>query len=85
MIGSYFFLLIAFTNLEAPLVVIMFSLDPIVAAILGYFVLGQPLSLIQILGMGVVIAALAWLQLIEREKQRTREDNQPTQQAAKSL
>ena len=85
MVGSYFFLLRAFANLEAPLVVIMYSLDPIVAAILGYFVLGQPLSVIQILGMGVVIAALAWLQLIERKEQKTREDNQPTQQAAKSL
>lgn len=77
MVGSYFFLLRAFANLEAPLVVIMYSLDPIVAALLGYFVLGQSLSFVQIIGMGVVIAALAWLQLTERKEQSTNNDTTP--------
>ncbi|MEL7563814.1 MAG: DMT family transporter [Dehalobacterium sp.] len=64
-LGSYFFLGRAFLHIEPPLVVIMFSLDPIVASILGYFVLGQVLAPIQLIGMAVILAALIWLQLVE--------------------
>ncbi|MEG1868912.1 MAG: DMT family transporter [Clostridiales bacterium] len=65
-VGSYFCLGRSFLYLDPPSIVIMFSLDPVVAAILGFFVLGQALSLIQILGMLIIISSLIGLQLVEK-------------------
>lgn len=63
--GSYFFLGRAMQKMEAPIVVIIFALDPIVSSILGFFFLDQTLNFIQILGMVIIIAGLVWLQLTE--------------------
>ena len=52
-------------KMEAPIVVIIFALDPIVSSILGFFFLDQTLNFIQILGMVIIIAGLVWLQLTE--------------------
>lgn len=66
--GSYFFLGRSFLYIDPPSVVIMFSLDPIVAAILGFFVLGQTLVPMQLIGMAIIIGALIWLQMAERRQ-----------------
>ena len=66
-VGNYFFLGRSFLYLDPPSVVIMFSLDPVVAAILGFLVLGQRLSAIQLLGMAIIIASLICLQLTEKK------------------
>lgn len=66
-VGNYFFLGRSFLYLDPPSVVIMFSLDPVVAAILGFLVLGQKLSAVQLLGMAIIIASLICLQLSERK------------------
>lgn len=63
--GSYFFLGRAFQRLEAPIVVVIYCLDPITSSILGFLFLGQVLNPIQILGMLVIIAGLVWLQISE--------------------
>lgn len=65
-VGCYFFLGRSFLYLDPPSVVIMFSLDPIVASILGYFVLGQVLLPIQILGMSIIIISIIGLQFAEK-------------------
>ncbi|MDO4541763.1 MAG: DMT family transporter, partial [Bacillota bacterium] len=65
-VGSYFFLGRSFLHLDPPSIVIMFSLDPVIAAILGFVVLGQTLSGIQVLGMVIIIAALIGLQMAEK-------------------
>lgn len=69
-IGSYFPLGRAFQRIEAPLVVIMYSLDPITSAILGFVILGQVLDLIQVAGMLVIIIGLIWLQYSELKESR---------------
>ncbi|MEE0777339.1 MAG: trimethylamine methyltransferase family protein [Bacillota bacterium] len=66
-VGSYFCLGRSFLYLDPPSVVIMFSLDPVVAAILGFFVLGQSLTLVQLLGMAIIIASLICLQLADKK------------------
>ncbi len=68
--GSYFCLGRAFQRLEAPIVVVIYSLDPITSAILGFLFLGQSLHAVQILGMLIIIAGLIWLQLSELKQQR---------------
>lgn len=68
--GQYFLLGRSFLYLEAPIVVIIFALDPVVSSLLGYFIFGQSLNLIQILGMGIIIAGLAWLQITELKADR---------------
>lgn len=66
---SYFCLGRSFLYIDPPSIVIMFSLDPIVAALLGFFILGQTLAAVQILGMAIIIGALIWVQLSERKIQ----------------
>lgn len=74
-IGSYFPLGRAFQRIEAPLVVIMYSLDPVTSAILGFVVLGQVLDPIQIVGMLIIIGGLIWLQYSElKESKHTTEE-----------
>lgn len=70
MILSYYFLLTAYGYLEAPLVTIMYSLDPVVAAILGLLIFQQSLIPSQVLGIVIVLAALTWLQLTERAQEK---------------
>ncbi|MEL7565864.1 MAG: DMT family transporter [Dehalobacterium sp.] len=70
MVLSYYFLLTAYGYLEAPLVIIMYSLDPVVASILGLVIFGQSLTLFQVFGIAIVLAALTWLQLTERAQER---------------
>lgn len=72
---SYFCLGRAFLHIDAPSVVIMYGLDPVVATVLGFLLFGQSLSLIQLLGIAVVIAALICLQLAERRQIYQAEDN----------
>ena len=69
-IGSYFPLGRAFQRIEAPLVVIMYSLDPVTSAILGFVVLGQVLDIIQVAGMLIIIGGLIWLQYSELKESR---------------
>jgi DME family drug/metabolite transporter len=72
MVSSYYFLMTAYGYLEAPLVIIMYSLDPVVASILGLIIFGQSLVPFQIFGIILVLAALVWLQLTERALERKR-------------
>ncbi|MEL7565859.1 MAG: DMT family transporter [Dehalobacterium sp.] len=74
MVGSYYFLLTAFGYLESALVVIMYSLDPVVAAILGLVIFRESLGILQVLGIIIVLAALAWLQLSERAQEKKLEE-----------
>lgn len=69
-IGSYFPLGRAFLRVEAPLVVIMYSLDPVTSAILGFIFLGQVLDIIQVAGMLIIIGGLIWLQYSELKESR---------------
>ncbi|MCR6544350.1 DMT family transporter [Dehalobacterium formicoaceticum] len=79
MVSSYYFLMTAYSYLEAPLVIIMYSLDPVVASILGFLIFGQSLVPFQIFGIFLVLAALVWLQLTERalERKQFREHQDP--------
>lgn len=61
--GSFYCLGRAFQYLEPPSVVIMYSLDPIVASILGFVVLGQNIEIIQILGIIIVLASISLVQI----------------------
>lgn len=70
MVASYYFLMTAYGYLEAPLVIIMYSLDPVVASILGLVFFGQSLITWQIMGIIIVLAALIWLQLTERAQEK---------------
>lgn len=67
-VGCYFFLSRSWLYLDPPSVVIMYCLDPLVATILGFALLGQSLGFTQIAGMIIVLAALIGLQLAERKE-----------------
>ena len=56
--------------LEAPLVNIMYSLDPVVASILGFAIFKQSLTVFQFIGIVVIFGSLTWLQLAERALER---------------
>ncbi len=64
---SYFCLSRSWAHLDPPSVVIMYSLDPVVAAILGFCLLGQTMAPAQIAGMVIVIVSLVCLQVSERK------------------
>ena len=66
--GSYIFLSRSWLYLDPPSVVIMYSLDPIVATILGFIIFHQSLDFIQILGMIIIISALILLHKFEINK-----------------
>lgn len=75
----YFCLGRSFLYISPPLVVIMFSLDPIVASILGVLVLDQALTAVQILGIAIIISALIWLQTAELKQFKADSDIPPNE------
>lgn len=64
-LGNYYNEGRAMKYISPAMVSIIFTFDPITAAILGFLVLGQSLHVVQIIGMLVTIAAVIWVQLIE--------------------
>jgi drug/metabolite transporter (DMT)-like permease len=51
----------AFANIGARLSMLIFSLAPILGSILGWFLLSEELTSIQILGIGVTLAGVLWV------------------------
>lgn len=64
-LGNYYNEGRAMKYISPAMVSIIFTFDPVTAAILGFVILGQSLDLVQIAGMIVIIAAVVWLQLLE--------------------
>lgn len=81
-VGNYYCTWLALGYVGPAPVAIMYSLDPITAAILAYIVLGQSLNIFQVIGIGIIIASLIWLQLAEQKEesqQKTSEIDSPAE------
>ncbi len=63
--GNYYFTGCAMKYIRPALVSIIFTLDPIVASILGFVVLNQELHAIQIIGIAIIISSVLWVNMIE--------------------
>lgn len=61
-ITAYTFFLKAYEKLEPSYVSIMFSLEPFTAIILAFLLFGQKISIIQIIGMLIILVALIFSQ-----------------------
>jgi drug/metabolite transporter (DMT)-like permease len=69
-IGTYFFYITALKHLEASIVQLGFVMDPLTASILGFFVFGQALRPIQILGILLIISVVLWVEWLEVKAER---------------
>ncbi|TWH45120.1 DMT family transporter [Sporomusa sp. KB1] len=70
-VASFYLLLEGYNYLEPALVVIVYSsFDPITVSILGYLLFGETLTMLQILGIIIVLGAIIWLQLAEQAEER---------------
>ena len=69
-IGTYFFYINALKHMEAAFVQLGFVMDPLTASLLGFFVFGQVLQPIQILGIVLILAVVVWVQWIEVRAER---------------
>ena len=61
-LGSMLAFNLALSRIDASRVAMAATITPVVAAILAYVVLGERLSLSQIVGMGLVLASVLWIQ-----------------------
>ncbi|TWH45115.1 DMT family transporter [Sporomusa sp. KB1] len=69
-VTSFYLMLKSYNYLEPGLVVIVYSsFDPITVSILGYLIFGEILKMLQILGIGIVLGAVIWLQLAQQAEE----------------
>jgi DME family drug/metabolite transporter len=65
LVGSYVLFAKAYQLIEPTYVSLMYSLDPITATLLGYFILHQSLSGMQLVGMLITLIPVAYIQYHE--------------------
>jgi len=65
LIGSFVFFGKAYELIEPTFVSIMFSVDSVIATLLGFLILSQNLSIAQIFGMIIILIPVAYIQYIE--------------------
>lgn len=73
-VTSYQFYITALKGLSPALVQMAFTLDPVTACILGFAVFGQTLSLIQLFGIALILAVVAWLHWQSRREEESKEE-----------
>ena len=61
----------AFVQLGTRLTMLVFSLSPVLAALMGWAFLSEELTSVQILGMGVTLAGVLWVVLEEQNGAKT--------------
>lgn len=77
-VASFYLLLEAYNYLEPALVVIVYSsFDPITVSILGYLIFSESLTLLQILGIVIVLGAIIWLQLAQQAEEQAQAEEIP--------
>jgi len=59
--------------IEPTFVGLMYTLDPVTSSILGMVIFGQMLTGLQIMGVIIVLAAIAWLNIKERQEERAKD------------
>lgn len=68
-IGCYYLYIKGLNYIEPSYMQIMYSLDPVVASILGFIVFNQTMKPVNILGIGLIIGVVIFIQISEnREK-----------------
>ncbi|MEL7563804.1 MAG: DMT family transporter [Dehalobacterium sp.] len=67
---SFVFYMKGMELIEPTFVGLMYTLDPVTAAILGFAIFGQVLSGLQIMGILIVLAAIVYIQLKERQEEK---------------
>ena len=68
LVGSYYTFFRAYQYVEPTYVSLCYALDPATAAILGFAVFGQKLSLSQLIGVGIVVAAILYIKIREEKE-----------------
>jgi len=67
-VGSYAFYMQALKYLEPSYTQIAFSLDPVTASILGYFVFHQTMVITQVIGIIIILIVVAYIQIMENQE-----------------
>ncbi|ATW28237.1 DMT family transporter [Candidatus Formimonas warabiya] len=65
LVGSYLLYGKAYERIEPTYVSLMYSLDPVTATILGFLLLDQNLHVMQLIGMGIILLPVCYIQYME--------------------
>ena len=64
---AYYFYMHALNIIDATYVQICYTLDPVVACVLGFLALGQILTFGQIIGIVIILGTVIWIQIAEQK------------------
>lgn len=64
---AYYFYMHALNIIDATYVQICYTLDPVIACVLGFLALGQILTFGQIIGVAIILGTVIWIQIAEQK------------------
>lgn len=67
---SYYSITACYDYIDASMGALTFVLEPSVAAVLGFFIFGQTMTMLQILGIVIAVSAIVYMQYAEGKRAR---------------